>query len=34
MYEELTEHYELVLTATEPTPDGRDAFFNLYQRVK
>lgn len=34
MYEELTGHYELALTATEPTPDGRDAFFNLYQRVK
>ena len=34
MYEELTGHYELVLTVTEPTPDGRDTFFNLYQRVK
>lgn len=34
MYEELTDHYELALTADNPTPDGQESFFNLYQRVK
>lgn len=34
MYEELTGHCDPALTATEPAPDGRDSFFNLYQRAK
>ncbi len=34
MYEELTGHYELALSADKPTPIGEKSFFNLYQRVK